>query len=581
MEFALFTIVAIVTLVAVEAVFRQLGVATPLVLIVVGIAYSYIPGVPFIHVPSEWIIVGVLPPLLYAAAINVSLVDFRRNLSTIFSLSVLLVIVTAVVVGYLLYFLFPSLSFPAAIALGAVISPTDAVAATSIAKKLGLPRGLITILEGESLVNDATALVLLKTAIAAVAVSATEFQFQTTITEFGSSVILAALLGNVTGIVTVFVRSRLRDPILDTAISLIVPFLAYMSAELLNASGVLSVVIAGLYTAQNGAKSFGAQARITGRMNWRTIQFVLENGVFLLMGLELSWIISEVIDVTSDVGVTEAVMYGLLITAVLIVLRSVFMVPVVFLLRRRVKRAAGLGEMIERGMPILQARLAHNRHTRHREWLVRRYERKKSDLEFLRAEGLGWRGGMILSWAGMRGVVTVAAAQSLPEETPYRAQLVLIAFTVAAATIIVQGGTLPLLIHLTGVRGTNIQADRREFASLLDELTDAALEALEDPRREPPNDKMIDPKVVERARTETFMRRESAWERANTYDKPHTTVTESPHAQYRMLRKRVIAAEREVLLEARSRGSYSPRILTRGQAMLDAEESRLDAVDEG
>lgn len=207
--------------------------------------------------------------------------------------------VTALVVGGFLYLVFPDLSLPAAIALGAVVSPTDAVAATSIGKKLGLPPRLVTVLEGESLVNDASALVLLRAATTAAAVVGSSVSSDALdVGEVGVlfvySVVMAIVLGMVTGVLTVFVRSKLRDPVLDTAVSFAVPFLAYIPAEELGASGVLAVVVTGIYTGHNSARFLSPQSRISERVNWRTVQFLLENGVFLLMGAEIKAIVGEV-----------------------------------------------------------------------------------------------------------------------------------------------------------------------------------------------------------------------------------------------------------------------------------------------
>src|SRR6187431_3396053 len=170
MEIALFGVIALITIVGAGYFSKRLGIAAPLILILIGIGFSYIPGAPT-TVPHEIILFGLLPPILYAAAIQVPVVDFRRNLSSITVLSVLLVLVTAFVTGWILFTIFPALSLAGGIAIGAVISPTDAVAATALGKKFGLPARLVTILEGESLVNDATALVLLRSAIAATAAS--------------------------------------------------------------------------------------------------------------------------------------------------------------------------------------------------------------------------------------------------------------------------------------------------------------------------------------------------------------------------------------------------------------------------
>ncbi|MCU1582840.1 MAG: sodium:proton antiporter [Microbacteriaceae bacterium] len=276
-RYALFAVVGLVTIVAVAAFSKKLGVASPLLLVLIGIGYSYLPGGSTVRIPPEIILVAVLPPLLYAAAINVPLVDFRRNLSTISALSVVLVLVTAFVTGILIFFIFPDLNLGYSIALGAVISPTDAVAATSLGKKLGLPPRLVTILEGESLVNDATALVMLRSAVAVGAAAtaagstvAAPVNIGGVLGDFGYAVAMAIIVGLVIGAITVFARSKLRDPALDTAISFAVPFIAFIPAEELHASGILAVVVAGLYAGHNSARHFTPQARISERLNWRT-----------------------------------------------------------------------------------------------------------------------------------------------------------------------------------------------------------------------------------------------------------------------------------------------------------------------
>jgi len=206
------------------------------------------------------------------------------------------------------------------------------------------------------------------------------------------------------------------------------------------------------------------------------------------------------------------------------------------------------------------------------------FQRRESDLRQLRAEGLGWRGGVVLGWSGMRGVVTLAAAQSLPEDIDYRSQLVLIAFTVAVVTLLVQGGTLPWVIRASGIRGSDRAADRRELAELLDEMGAAGLAVLENPDFTLPEGREIDPSVIERVRHDTLLSAESAWERAR-YGAGEEGLAKSPHQQYRSLRQEVLQAERAALLDARSTGSYPSRVLSRAQAMLDLEETRLQQID--
>ena len=580
LDYALVGVAGIVLIVAATAFGRRLGVAAPLLLVLAGIGYSFLPGVPAIEVEPELVLMGVLPPLLYAAAIQLPVVDFRRNFGSISALSVLLVVGSAFLTGFVLFTILPNLDLATAVALGAVISPTDVVAATSIGKRLGLPPRLLAILEGEGLVNDATALVLLRSAIAASALTVSgSFDVGGAIGDFGYAVVVAVAIGLVVGVIAVFVRRRLDQPVLDTAISFAVPFVAYLPAEALHGSGVIAVVAAGIYSGHQSAR-LSPGSRIAERLNWRTVQFVLENGVFLLMGAQLSGIVADI--ETGDLAWHQAVLLGVLAAALLMALRFLFVWPLLLFVRRgerrseeRARRAAELGERFTASPENLPPRFS-----RRLRGFRRRVERAQNDAAQLRAEGLGWRGGVVLGWAGMRGVVTLAAAQSLPRDTPYYEQLVLIAFTVAVVTLLVQGGTLPLVIRLTGIRGSDRVADRRELATLLDEMQEAGLAVLDAPRPEVPDGRQIDPDVVDRVRRDTSLASEVAWERVVHADDADD-IPQPPHQQYRDLRRQVLAAERDVLLDARSRGAYPSRILQRAQSLLDLEEARLAQMDSG
>jgi len=533
-------VICLIIVVGVSVLSPKLRLATPILLVLIGLGISVIPWVPPVHVPSEWILAGVLPPLLYSSAINLPLVDFRKNLGSISVLSVLLVIVSAVGTGFLLFMILPDLNLAGAIALGAVISPTDAVAATSIGKKLGLPPRLIAVLEGESLVNDASALVLLRTATAASAGTIALGGFGGVAVDFAYSSVVAIGVGLVVGVLTVWVRSRLNDSVLTTAVSFVIPFLAYIPAEAIGASGVLSVVVAGLYPGHMGAKHFTASVRISERLNWRTIQFLLENGVFLLMGLELKDIVVDAVGrdpQSQNLNAWEAIVLGIGAALVLFAIRFAFVGPLLAYQRARARRRDPSGPDA--------------------------------------TEATGWKGGLVLSWAGMRGVVTVAAAQSLPEATPYRSQLILIAFTVSIVTLLLQGGTLPWLIRVLKLRGVDEAADHAEFATLVDELRTAGLQVLESPELSLPTGEPVDESVVDRVRSDAELRSESAWERAHTAALGGDRAESAPHAQYRVLRIEVLRAERAALLEARGRGEFASRILVRAQLMLDQEESRL------
>jgi NhaP-type Na+/H+ or K+/H+ antiporter len=569
MELGIYGVIGIAVMVAAAAFSKRLGVAAPILLVAAGVCLSYLPGVPEIEVPSELVLDVILPPILYAAAISVPVVDFRRNLRTITSLSVVLVVVTAFAAGTLLFFLLPDLNFAAAVALGAIISPPDAVAATSIGRRLGLPPRILTLLEGEGLVNDATALVLLRSAVAVAAGGIVSPWAG--VVDFAYAVLLAIGVGLVAGFVTVWVRTKLNDPVLDTAVSLAVPFVAFMPAQALNASGVLAVVVAGLYTGHASPSLFAAQSRISDRINWRTVQFLLENGVFLLIGLEIRTLIDDV-DPTV-LGAGDAVIIGLIATVALMVLRFLWVGPMVYGLQRHAMRQEKTTYQMHLALEYFRTHPSPSvRQTRRHRRAERIYDRRRADLTQLRREGIDWRGGIIISWSGMRGVVTLAAAQSLPHDTPYYEQLVLIAFTVAVVTLVVQGGTLPWLIRLLGIQGVDAKEDRRELAMLLDEISFQGLTVLDDPESAVNSTEPIDPDVVERVRQQSFLRAESAWERAREMG---ASTGETPHRMYRELRLAVVQSERESLLDARRRGAYPSRILAQAQAMLDLEETRL------
>nr|WP_218869121.1 sodium:proton antiporter [Leifsonia psychrotolerans] len=562
-------LIGLLIVVGVATVAPRLGVAAPLVLVVLGISASFLPGVPEVNVPPEAILAFVLPPILYSAAVNVPLVDLRRNLKAITSLSVLLVIVSAVVSGLVLHLLLPGLDVAAAIALGAVISPPDAVAATAIGKRLGLPPRLVTVLEGEGLVNDASALVLLRSAIAATAGTVSLWQIAG---DFVYAVAGAIVVGLALGWATVLVRSRLRSTVLNTTISFAVPFLAYIPAEEINASGVLAVVVAGLVTGHASATYFSAQDRISERLNWRTIQFILENGVFLLMGFEIKTLIEEVHD--DNLGVWHAIGLGLLITVLLIVIRIVFVAPLIAVLKRDQRRAVSRGPALASALDRLDAQPIPDQRSAKRTRRVRHFlHRKQADVESLAADGLSWRGGAVLAWSGMRGVVTLAAAQSLPLGVAYRPQLILIAFTVALVTLLGQGSTLPLLIRKLRIVGSDADADRAELADLIGDISQIGRESLDARNLVQDDGTPFDHAVIERVRSDSILLSEAIAELTD----PSGI---GPHEQQRALRLRILQAERAALLDARSTGSYSSRVLARAQDMLDLEESRLQHMDE-
>lgn len=522
MEIAVILVVLAIGVLAGAALAERLDVPPPLLLIAVGAAVSYIPGVPEVHLEPEVVLLGLLPPLLYATAIQSSLVDFNANRRSILLLSVGLVIATTFGVGAIVHSILPGISWPAALAIGAVVAPPDAVAATAIGRRIGLPRRIVTILEGESLLNDATALVALSTAIFALGHSVQVWRI-------GLDFAIAAGGGILVGLVAFFVVAKLRkqltNPVLDTAISFIVPFAAYLVAEEIHASGVLAVVIAGLLLGHKAPILQSAQSRIAERINWRTIAYILENAVFLLIGLQASWLLRDVgkseLPITTIVGVCVATLVGV------IAARIVW----VFVARFALIRPA-VAEVSTEIVP-------------------------------------GWRYTLLLGWAGMRGVVTLAAAFIIPVGTEYREILLLIAFTVVAGTLFIQGLSLPVLAKRLKVPSPDPADDALARATLLQQASKAGYKALDALDYDDPHG--VEALVRQRVDQRNF----SAWERLGT-----TADQETPSELYSRVRMTMINAERARILEIRSAGTVPSEIVGEVLAMLDVEESMIDVADE-
>lgn len=569
MEIGLVAVVGIVLVVAIAIVSSRIGVAAPLLLVVAGIGIGYLPFVPLVEIDPEIILLGVLPPLLYAAAVNVPFVDFRRNFKPVIGLSVVLVIISAVVVGVLLHLLIPAIPLPAGIALGAVVSPTDAVAATSIGKKLGMPTRLVSILEGESLVNDATSLVLLKTAVAA-----GSFVFWDAVGNFSFAVAAAVLIGFLMGIITVWLRSHLRNPVYDTVISFTVPFVAFIPAEYVGASGVLAVVVTGLYTGHHSAKRFSATARVNERLNWRTLQFVVENGVFLVMGLQLHSLVEQVSD--SPWKFQHLSLIGIGVVLVLIICRALFLVPMLWSMRGDADRLEQRSRTI--GLFAARARKSDRVDESRMKRVERMRQRSEADLAHEQEQALGWRDGAVLSWSGMRGVVTLAAAQTIPTEVPYRAQVVLIAFIVAIVTLLLHGLTLPPLIRKLWPDQHAKSDTARELSALKKDLLEAGDTALEDELSgddaEDP-DGEIDPAIIDRVRQTSKAALAPLAMSASIASTADGTESETPAQTYLRLARTVLQAQRETLIEEQAIGRYSSHTLRAAEVALDAQETRL------
>jgi Na+/H+ antiporter len=514
-------ILALVIAVAVVAgAARRAGRSAPLVLVVVGVVASLVPGVPEYRLDPEVVLIGVLPPLLYAAALRTSLVDVRANRQAIGILAVGAVIFTTIVVGIVAWMLLPKVSLAAGLALGAIVAPPGAVAATTIGRRVGMPRRLVSILEGESLLNDATALVSLRTATAAITAA---IGVWTVLGDFVLAVAGGLAVGVAIAALLAAIRKRVTDPVLDTTMSFIAPFLAYLPAEAINASGVLAVVVTGLLLGHKSPVLQSASSRLSEQTNWRTVQFVLENAVFLIIGLQVPDTIRAAWD--SEVGHGRVVLLCVAVLVATIVARAVWVYSATALYRFGPSR--------------------------------------------LRQTAWPWAHATLVSWAGMRGVVTLAAAFALPEETPARDALVLAALTVVGGTLLLQGTTLPWLTRRLDLPGPDAAEDALQEAALLSSATRAGLDRLEELRSEED-----DPSVLNRLEERVRSRADSAWERLGR----GSTSGETPSETYRRLRLEMLSAERQIVLDARDSGTADDEVLRDVLGMLDVEESLLDRI---
>lgn len=557
MEIALLiSIAGIVLLVAITALAPRVGVAAPLLLVLLGIAISFIPAMPPIEIEPEWILGGLLPPLLFSAAVSIPSMEFRRDLRLISAFSVVLVIVSALVVGVLLTWLIPGLPLALGVAVGAIVSPTDAVA-TSIVKKAGVSTRLTTVLEGESLLNDATALVLLRSAIAAVGAAVSIWQVGL---DFLYAVAVALGVGWLVGRLTSAVMSRLRQTSSIVALSLVVPFAAHLPTEHLGGSGLVAAVTAGLVIGGRSPRVLGPESRLAWTAAWKTVELILESAIFLLMGLELAALVEDVRHTHDSVWV--AVGLGAVAATAVLAVRAGFVAWSLWLLARRERRAAAGRERLEQ----LQERLDQvsdvapaQRVNRMRTMLNRRL----ADIDYLAAERFGKREGVMLVWAGMRGAVTLAAAQTLPRGTEHRSLLVLIAFVVAAGTLVIQGATLSRLaarLDLTGQTGV----DPAQRAALQADLNRAALARLDELTR---TDGSSYSEATLAAVRQLLTKLAAGG--------PPDPAAATRHADVIALRLAVLDAQRAALLELRDLGSYPSGLLDDMLTQLDADQLGL------
>jgi monovalent cation/hydrogen antiporter len=526
-------LVVLVVSVLLAAVARRFDVSAPLALVVAGLAAGLIPGFKNIELNPALVLYVLLPPLLWSAGLESSYVALRRNIRPIGLLAVGLPLATTFAVGFVAYKTVPELTVAAALTLGAIVAPPDAVSASAVGRRLGLPRRIMTLLGGESLLNDATALTAYKVSLG-LAIGAgigSSSIWGGGLATFALAAAGGVVVGVALGAIIAFVRSRLADPLVESALGLVAPFIIYLAAEEVHGSGVLAVVVAALILGQRSTRA-GYATRLQDSAVWKAVQLVLESFAFLMIGLQLPTVVGELAGISASViAISSAAVLATVIGVRLVWVYAFAYLP--GLLFRRIREREPAPTLAE---------------------------------------------VFIVAWAGMRGVVSLAAAFGVPLTTmsgapfPGRPQLVFLTFVVVIGTLLLHGLTLPWLIRRLGVRGNEAQTDAIAAAAAQDKAARAAAERLDDLLAE---QEVTD--VHERAadvlRGWNTRRRNSAWERLG---RDEEEIGESPVSAFRRLRLEMLAAERETFIAERDSGQIDDEVLRNVLRGLDLEEATLN-----
>jgi Na+/H+ antiporter len=520
-------ILLLAVVVALTTLARMLLIPYPILLVIGGLLLGFVhaltPHMPIIRLNPELVFLVFLPPILWAAAYFTSWRDFRANARPIGLLAVGLVLATTAAVATVAHAALPGLGWATAIALGAIVSPPDAVAATSISRQLNIPHRLITILEGESLINDATALILYRAAVAASVTGA--FALGPTIPQFFYSAAVGITVGLLVGEAARRILGLTSDSFSEIAVTLLCPYTAWVVAEQLHASGVLACVAGGLYIRHHFSEIVTPTTRIQAKAVWNLLIFILNGVIFILIGLQLG----ELGHAVPPGRLPSVIGVGVLVSLTAIIIRLIW-VPL----------AAWIPRLLS---PALRARDPMP----------------------------PWQALFLVGWTGMRGIVTLAGALALPLTVasgapfPHRAEIILITFTVILATLVVQGLSLTPLI-----RWFKLEDDRtleREEMRAREHAATAGLLRLD----ELAGDGWTVPDHVEQLRTHYDQRRQRyAWPRAISPD----CTTEADRA-FKRLRHETLAAERHALIDFRNKGIISDEILHKLEHELDVEALRL------
>jgi CPA1 family monovalent cation:H+ antiporter len=504
---------------------RKLNIPYPILFVIGGLLIGLIPGLPPVRLNPELVFLFFLPPLLFPAALFTSWRDFRANLRPISLLAIGLVLFTTVAVAYLAHY-FMNLPLAAGFVLGAIISPPDAIAATAIAERLKVPRRIVTILEGESLVNDATALVAYRFAV--VAVTTGSFS----LTHAGGQFFIVGIGGILTGLAAGWLaeqfHKRVDDAPIEITVSLLTPFVAYLSAEQLGVSGVLAVVTAGLYLGRRMPELLTFKTRLQGGPVWEMVEFLLNGFVFILIGLQLP----EVLRALSghDIPLHRLVWYALLISLTVILIRILWVFPATYLPRLLFKK-------------------------------IREKDSSPS-----------WRHVTIIAWTGMRGVVSLAAALAIPltiqsgDPFPSRDLILFLTFIVILATLVVQGLSLPPLIRWLGIKDDgSLKKEEREARLKANQAAVARLNEIAE--RDPAK---VDALQRLRIEYEDHIRQVEGAEPESA-----GTPLRLFSSEYERLSHEALQVERRTILQLRNQSVISDEVLRRIQRDIDLAEARL------
>jgi monovalent cation/hydrogen antiporter len=510
----------LVAVAGLAAAARAVDVPYPIVLVVGGLVLGFVPGLPEVELEPELVLVIFLPPLLYSAAFFANLHDLRRDMRSISLLAIGLVLTTMCVVAVVAHALVDGLSWGAAFALGAIVAPTDPVAATAVARRLAVPRRIVSIIEGESLINDGTALVAYRFAVAA-AVGGS-FSLVDAGLEFVAGAVGGVVIGLAVGWVISEVRRRIDDVPVEITISLLSGYAAYLPAEAVDASGVLAAVTVGILLGWRAPRISTARMRLQGYAVWDTLVFLLNALLFVLIGLQLPMIL----DGLSGEPAMTLIAHAAAVSLAVILTRIAWMHTLPFVVRALDRR------------PQQRERRA------------------------------GWRFRTIGAWSGMRGSVSLAAALALPSDFPRREEILFLTFSVIFTTLVLQGLTLPALIRRLGVRDDG--AEEREELAGRRAAVDAALRAIEDlAAREWTYDDSAD-----RMRRAYEYRRSRLAARAGETD--DGDGYEHRSRKYQKMVREVLDAQRAEILGLRDAGVISNEVMHRLERELDLEDERLE-----